>query len=121
MTTGEVTNNQACVQVTFRLLGQPDLTMEFVVDTGFEGALTLPITTVKAMNLPFFQPLSANLANDDTVPVDTYVATIIWEGMELDVLVIATGKRPLLGTSLLRDKRLTVDFEENGVVQIRNL
>ena len=121
MTTGKVTNYQACVQVTFRLSGQSDLAMEFVVDTGFEGALTLPIAAVKAMNLPFFQPLSANLANDDTIPVDTYVATIIWEGIELDVLIIATGKRPLLGTALLHDKRLYVDFEEDGVVQIRNL
>ena len=33
------------VPVTFRLPGYPDLTIEFVVDTGFVGFLTLPAST----------------------------------------------------------------------------
>src|SRR5436309_2742387 len=42
MMQGLVTGLQPRIDVGFRLLNRPDLTIEFVVDTGFEGALTLP-------------------------------------------------------------------------------
>jgi len=48
---------QAHVGVTLRLPNQSGLEIEFVVDTGFEGALTLPPTAVAALGLPFFQEM----------------------------------------------------------------
>lgn len=118
MTRGQVVGLQARVNVTFRLPNQPDMAIEFVVDTGFEGALTLPPAAVTALGLPFFQEMDASLANDTTVRVDVHVARIVWEGVEQDVLVLATGRRPLLGTALLHHKRLCADFEDGGPVVI---
>lgn len=40
--TGGVTGRHALLPVMFRLQGRPDLTIEFVVDTGFTYFLTLP-------------------------------------------------------------------------------
>ncbi len=49
--TGCVENLHALLPVTFRLSNPPDLTIEFVVDTGFTGFLLLPPGAVAAMGL----------------------------------------------------------------------
>ncbi len=74
----------------FRLSNQPDIEIEFVIDTGFEGALTLPPKAVAALGLPYYQEIDANLANDSSVSVDVYKASIVWNGKECNVAVLAT-------------------------------
>jgi hypothetical protein len=39
----------------------------------------------------------------------------------MDVPVVAVGRRPLLATSLLSQKRLAIDFEEDGLVTVDDL
>lgn len=118
MTQGRVAGHEAQVGVVFRRINQPDLEITFVVDTGFEGALSLPISAVAALELPFFTRLDANLADDSSVRTDVHVATILWHGNEWEVAVLAMGRRPLLGTTLLQSKRLCIDFEDRGTVDI---
>ena len=115
---GNVFAREARVPVTFRLPSRPALAIEFVVDTGFAGFLTLPLAAVIALNLPWLRDLSANLADDSDVFVSVYLATIVWEGTERNVEVLAMGKRPLLGTLLLDGFRLDAEFNEGGPVRI---
>ena len=121
MTSGTVRELQARVDVVFRLPGRPNIAIECVFDTGFAGALTLPSEAITALKLPFFQEIEANLANDTDVKTAVHVATIIWDGRELEVAVLAIGRRPLLGTSLLDGRRLTADFSEDGEVRIETV
>lgn len=116
--TGQVSGRQARIEVTIRLAGRPDLRIEFVVDTGFEGFLTLPPAAVSALGLPHLHDLSAKLADDTSVRTDVHTATIIWHGEELEVPVLALGQRPLLGTALLDDSELLVQFADGGLVTI---
>ncbi len=118
MITGHVSNRRALVPVTFRLSGQPDLVIEFVVDTGFAGFLTLPLAAVLAMGLSYQYHTPAGLADDSQVQLPVYEAIIVWEGIERAVRVLAMGKRPLLGTSLLDDRELRILFREVGPVTI---
>lgn len=118
---GSVRINQAVVGVPFRVPGQPDFSLEFVVDTGFAGYLTLPPAAVAALGLPFLRRVSANLANDSTVLVSAHTATIVWDGAERDVQVLATGRRPLLGTLLLDGHELNIQFAGGGAVTIEPL
>lgn len=121
MITGTVNELRVLVGVTFRLPDQPDLVIECVVDTGFEGALALPVEAVALLGLPFYQGIFANLADNSDVTVDTYRAKIVWAGQELSVVVLAMGRRPLLGTALLAGKELVAQFVENGVVTLDEL
>jgi clan AA aspartic protease len=121
MIQGIVLGLQARVDVVFRLPGQPDILIECVVDTGFEGALALPSSAIGAMGLPYLTYLSANLADDTNIPVDVHVATVVWHDVETDVAVLAMGKRPLLGTALLKGMRLAVDFADHGQVTVSSL
>ena len=118
MMIGSVLSRHALLPVTIHLPNKPDLSMEFVVDTGYTGYLTLPVAAVHAMGLPHLHRTSADLADDTTVELDVYMATILWHGAITDVPVLATGRRALLGTALLDDCELTAQFHDGGLVTV---
>lgn len=64
MMTGSVFNRHLLLPISIRLPDQPDLTLEFVIDTGFTDFLTLPPAAVAALRLPFLYDLPINLANN---------------------------------------------------------
>jgi clan AA aspartic protease len=115
---GRVVGLQARVDVTFRRIGQPGIAIEFVVDTGFEGALALPPPAVAALGLALHQRIISKLADASRKMTDVYRATIDWDRAPLDVAVLAIGDRPLLGTALLDGHTLSIDFVASGTVRI---
>lgn len=116
MITGRVENRHALLSVTFRLRGRPDLTIECVIDTGFTDALCLPADTVTLLGLPYQYDFPASLTNGTRVLLPVHEATIVWEGVERRVHLLATGERPLIGTALLDGAELVVQFTEGGLV-----
>lgn len=74
-----------------------------------------------SLNLPFLYDLRARLADDSEVLMPVHNATILWNDTEKDVLVLATGRRPLLGTALLDGFELVAQFRQRGVVTIDDL
>jgi len=121
MMRGTTIRRQATLPVTFRLLGQPNLTLDFVIDTGFTENLILPAAAVSALNLPYRYQQRANLADGTTIRMDVYTAIILWNGLEREVGVVATGSRPLLGTMLLNEQELRVRFHEGDLVSVQDL
>ncbi|MBD2135244.1 MULTISPECIES: clan AA aspartic protease [unclassified Sphaerospermopsis] len=121
MITGIIKNGRATVNVIFRLPDQPDFTIEFVIDTGFTEFLSLPPRAVNLLNLPFVYDMYANLADNSRVLLPVHQTTIIWNGEEREVNVLATGKLPLLGTALLDGYELSIQFTEGGLVAIEEL
>jgi clan AA aspartic protease len=115
---GSVSGRQASIELPVRPPNQPTLALEFVVDTGFEGFLTLPPAAVASLQLPFIRTLAANLANDSNVAADVHEAVIVWHGEELTVDVLSLGRRPLLGTSLLDGSEMGIQFADGGLVSI---
>jgi clan AA aspartic protease len=118
VTRSQVVGLQPRVGVSFRIASQPDIQIECVVDTGFEGALALPAAAVTALGLPYLTDLDANLADGTNVSTAVFVGTILWQGAETRATVLALGQRPLLGTALLDAHRLEVEFTDGGLVQI---
>lgn len=118
MTSGEVRNLHALLPITFRLSGKPDISIEFVIDTGFTDQLTLPIEAIISMNLPLLARIPADLADGSTIEMSMHEATILWHGLERQVRVLAAGSRPLLGTRLLENFDLYVQFREGGRVTV---
>jgi clan AA aspartic protease len=119
MMTGSVSGRHALVPMTFRIPNQPDLTIEFVLDTGFAGYLTLPPAAVARLALPFRYRVPAGLADGSRIMVAVHMATVVWHGAERRTEVISTGKQPLLGTSLLDGNDLAVRFADGGPVTIQ--
>lgn len=70
------------------------LEVEAVIDTGYNGFLTLPAELVADMALPFVGPSRATLANGAVETFDVYEATILWDGQSRDIEADATGGIP---------------------------
>lgn len=121
MISGIVTDGRATVTLVFPLLNRPSITIGFVIDTGFTDQLCLPPEAVDLLGLPFLYAQPANLANNTTVMLPIHEATIIWNGEERKIRVLATGRRPLIGTALLRQNELVIQFTEGGLVTIDEL
>lgn len=119
--TGSVIGRQAVIPVVLRLPVRPELTIDFVVDTGFTYFLTLPPAAIASLGLPFLHEMPANLADDSTVNLGAHTAQILWNGTEREVRVLATGRRPLLGTASLDGQELVVQFLENGLVTVNEI
>ncbi|MBH8562740.1 clan AA aspartic protease [Nostoc sp. CENA67] len=115
---GIVKNGRPSVNIIFRLPNQPDFSIEFLIDTGFTEFLSLPSAAVSLLGFPFLYDAYANLADNSNVILPVHQATIIWNGEEREVNVLATGRLPLLGTALLDEHELVIQFTENGLVTI---
>ncbi|MBJ7901041.1 MAG: clan AA aspartic protease [Cyanobacteria bacterium RI_101] len=118
MISGIVTDRHAIISLTFLLPNGATFPIEFVIDTGFTDHLCLPAEAVNLLKLPFLYNLSANLADNSSVFLPVHEGTIFWDGAERDVRVLATGRRPLIGTALLDEQELVIQFREGGLVTI---
>ncbi len=77
MIEGRIVGLEARIAVMFRLSGRPDETVEFVLDTGFEGALALSSAEIARLGLPLYDQNRATLADDSSVPVNVHVGTVL--------------------------------------------
>lgn len=121
MIVGKFVDKKIVLPVGLLLSQDTILSIEFVVDTGFNGYLTLPLSAVGAMNLPLFSTTIAILADGTHVEIPTHIATINWQDRELRVPVLAMGTKPLLGMGLLDRCRLIVEFSEDGSIELEKL
>jgi predicted aspartyl protease len=80
---GVVKDLQANVAVTFLLPQGRSETIQFVIDTGFAGALALSPEMIEVINLPFELELDSILADGTAVPTPVYLGKIIWQGNTL--------------------------------------
>ncbi|MBE9185491.1 clan AA aspartic protease [Microcoleus sp. LEGE 07076] len=121
MISGIVTDRHAIAIVDISPPKWLDFPIEFVIDTGFTDYLCLPPEAVTLLGLPFLYDLPVNLADNSEVLVAVHEAIILWDGEEREVRIFATGRRPLIGTALLDEQELVIQFTEGGLVMIEEL
>lgn len=92
--------------------------IEFTVDTGFTGALSLPSRFVEAMGLPFVGQVAAILADGSAVETRRHRARIEWHGRNRNVRVLVSEGGPLVGMRLLRGCKLFMDVSPGGEVAV---
>ena len=118
---GRLSDGRPTVPVMFRLPGQPDFSINFVIDTGFKDYLTLPPQAVSAMSLPLYSSTPARLADGSETLLSLHLATIVWDDIEMVIPIIASSYKPLLGRALMEGYHLEIDFEEDGLVTLEKL
>ncbi len=88
---------EALVRLTVRSPGGQEQEIETVIDTGFDGTLSLPPTLIAALGLPWRRRGRALLADGRESLFDMYEATIVWDGTPRRIAVDAADTDPLLG------------------------
>jgi len=112
---------EAVVRLSLNGLRGREQSVEAVIDTGFNGYLTLPPDLIKELGLPFRRNGRAVLGDGSEITFDIYEAVILWDGRPRRVSVDAADTDPLLGTGLLSGHELSVQFIEGGEALIRSL
>jgi clan AA aspartic protease len=92
--------------------------VEAILDTGFNGALTLPPALIASLGLVWRSRTNAILANGSIQQFDLYAAMVVWDGVPRSVLVQAIDTMPLLGMALLVGYDLRVRVAVGGRVEI---
>jgi clan AA aspartic protease len=89
-----------------------------IVDTGFTGYLTIPISTAASLGLNQFSVSQARLADGSTCSFSVYTAELEWEGQFRTVLVSAMGDECLIGMRFIGGLDLRIPVRDGGAVEI---
>lgn len=100
--------------------GEGDIqSFKAILDTGFNGEIALPIQTIERLGLEHrSQIYEWTLASGEEAEMREFTGVVSWHGQSRQVIVLATGDEPLLGTSLLSGSRISIDMRGGGEVLI---
>ena len=93
--------------------------VDAVVDTGFNGFLTLPPTVVEELGLPLRGRGRAILANGSEDFFDVYDVTVLWDNQPRFVPADEADTTPLVGMALLEAHSLHIEVADGGTVVIQ--
>jgi clan AA aspartic protease len=119
--TGSVSGHHALVRLELRLASGQQVEIDFVLDTGFAGYLTLPPSVISALSLPFLLRMPAYLADGSRIMLAVHEVAVLWDGTERLIEVLATGGEALLGAAMLNGHEVTIQFVDGGGVVIEKL
>lgn len=114
-------NCEAIVKVAVGRIGSPKITVDAVIDTGFTSFLSLPLSTITNLGLPWHYRDVGTLGDGSEVVFEIYKAVVIWDGQDQIVDVAASDAEPLVGMGLLYGFRLQIEAVEGGRVTIEAL
>lgn len=92
-----------------------------MIDTGYNGFLTLPPHLIEQLGFPFLRSSRAILGDGSIIEFDIHEATVVWNDRLRRIPVDAADVSPLLGMGLLYGHHLNIDVIEDGNVLIRSL
>jgi len=95
--------------------------VEAVVDTGFNGTLTLPPSIIEALGLPFRRQGRAVLADGSETLFRVFAGHVDWFGEQRRISVDEADTEPLAGMTLLYGCDLHVQVIDGGAVHISPL
>ena len=84
-----------------------------IIDTGFNGYISIPTTLIEASNWDFLGTEEYELANGDIVEEKVYLGKIVFDGDELQVFSLTNRTNDvLIGTKVLKNKILKINFKD---------
>lgn len=95
--------------------------VDAVIDTGFNGAMTLPPALIARLGLRWRSVDRARLADGTTCVFQVYVGKLLWDGNLRSILVAEADADPLVGMRLLKGHELKMQVRTRGKVTIRRL
>jgi clan AA aspartic protease len=114
-------NSQQETTISLEIQGIRRDDFDVVVDTGFNGYLTLPKHIIDNLGLLRFGQRRVALGDGSVVPLVAYLATVSWHSVRKEVLVLQADGSPLLGMSLLYGNKVLIDVVKGGKVSIAEL
>ena len=115
--------NAACEPVVVLTVQGPSgqaTEIEAIIDTGFNGFLTVTPALAAELGLSLESTSRATLADGSEVTFDVfYDVAVLWDGQPRYVLADAADTTPLVGMRMLDRHNLNIDIEDEGRVIIQ--
>ena len=106
MISGVVTGDrQAVIHLTVRGPTGQDQEIEAIIDTGFDGCLSLPSSVIVSLDLSWRERGRALLADGSESVFDIHEGTVLCDGQARRIPVHEAETIPLVGMSLLQGYR----------------
>ncbi len=93
-------------------------TQDAIVDTGFNGWLSLPRDLITQLNLKWKRRGRAILGDGSECVFNVYEAVLVWDGNFLTIPIDEADSEPLVGMSLMEGYQLMVQVFEGGRVEL---
>ncbi len=114
-------NREALVAVELLSADGQFQPFEFILDTGFNGDLSLPYQTIQTLTARRRTRSPMELADGSQATVYTWRATALWDDNPRPVIIVESDGEPLLGMGLLWQNRITLEARPYGSVVITRL
>ncbi|HAT15419.1 MAG TPA: clan AA aspartic protease [Microcoleaceae bacterium UBA11344] len=89
-----------------------------IVDTGFNGWLSLSPDLIDQLNLKWKRRGRAILGDGSECVFNIYEAVVLWDGVYLTIPIDEADSEPLVGMSLMEGYQLMVQVFEGGNVEL---
>ena len=96
-------------------------TVEAVIDTGFNGYLTLPYRMVSLLEFLWVRSQSVILGDGNPQLCDVYDEEIVWNNQLRSIEIEAADTQPLIGMALMHSYDLRIEVVEGGAVSLKEL
>lgn len=96
-------------------------TQDAIVDTGFNGWLSLPPDLIAELNLPWKRRGRAILGDGSECVFNVYEGVVFWNETLLTIPVDEADSEPLVGMSLMEGYQLTIQIFEGGRIELHKV
>jgi clan AA aspartic protease len=122
MITGTVNADfEAIIPLSIRRADGKVFTQEAIVDTGFNGWLSLPPDLIAELNLKWKRRGRAILGDGSECVFNVYEAVVVWDDTLLTIPVDEADAEPLVGMSMMEGYELNMQVFEDGRVELRKI
>lgn len=120
MITGVITaDREAAVRFPVRDQHGQEREVQAIIDTGFNGYLTLSESLVSALGLSYHSRIVVTLGDGSDRVLRQYEATVVWDGREREVLVLAAEGVPLVGMATLYGHDVFLNIVDGGRITVQ--
>jgi len=95
--------------------------IQSVIDTGFNGFLTLDGSLIAKLKLPWLYRHNGELADGTVQVFDVFEAAVIWDGRQRIIEVESVDAEPLLGMALMAGHELRIEVRPDGIATITQM
>jgi len=120
MITGIVNSNrEAVLRLGVRDANGQEHERDSVVDTGFDGWLTLPPDFITALGLSWYRFGGGVLADGSVSTFNIYKGDVLWDGQPRIISIYEMDAEPLVGMSLMYGYELVLPVLDGSTFTLR--
>lgn len=92
-----------------------------VVDTGFDGWLSLPPDFIVILGLAWYRFGRAVLADGTETAFNIYKGVVLWDGQPKTILIYEMDAEPLVGMSLMYGYKLVLPILDGATLTLQRI